>query len=71
MEQLHPTHTKGDMRILCDDCSNDDELFVFEHDSDAWICKRQAITLRRRLEMRCLGVVLVKVRGKGTCLGMD
>jgi hypothetical protein len=30
--------------MLRDDCSNNDELFVFEHDSYAWICKRQAIS---------------------------
>ncbi len=48
MAQLHPTPTKEQVRILCDAYSNDDELCVFklyiEHDSNAWICKRQAIT---------------------------
>jgi hypothetical protein len=43
MAQLHPTTTKGHMRIGCDDLSNDDELFVFEHDSDAWIWQLEEI----------------------------
>jgi hypothetical protein len=32
-----------------------DELFVFEHDSDAWICKRQVITLQEEAGDKVLG----------------
>ncbi len=44
MVQLHPIPTTEHVRVLYDDCSNNDELFVFEHDSDACIRKLQAVT---------------------------
>jgi hypothetical protein len=63
--QLHPTPTTEHVRILCDDCSNYDELFVFEYDSDAWIWKREAIKSREEAGNAVLGGA-----GEGD-LGMD
>ena len=51
--------------MFCKDCSNNDELFVFEHDSNAWICNRQAITLREEAG----GMVQAKVREGGLVWG--
>jgi hypothetical protein len=43
------------MRILCDDGSNDDELFVFDHDSDAWIWQLEQIKSREEAGDEVLG----------------
>ncbi len=71
MAQLHPTPTKEHMRILCDDGSNDYELYVFEHDSDAWIWKREAIKSREEAGDEVLGGGAGEGEGGGTWLGMD
>jgi hypothetical protein len=63
------------VRILCENCSNSDELFVFEllieHDSNAWICKLQAITLWEKAGDEVLWGGTGKGEGGVACLGMD
>jgi hypothetical protein len=66
MEQLHPTPTKEHVRILCDDGSNDDELFVLEHDSDAWIWKRERIKSLEEAGYEVLGGGAGEGEGEGT-----
>ncbi len=55
MLEVHGTAPTEHVRMLCDDCSNNDALFVFEHDSNAWICKRQAITSQEEAEDEVFG----------------
>jgi hypothetical protein len=65
MAQIHPTLTKKNARILHDG-SHDDELFVFEHDSDAWSWKREAIKSREEAKDEVLGGGAGDGEGEGT-----
>ncbi len=66
MAQLHPTPTTEHVRMLCDNCSNNDALFVVEHDSDACNCKREAITWREEAGDKVLGGGTGEGEGEGT-----
>ncbi len=73
MVQLQPPPTKEHVRIWCDDWSNDDEWFLFEHDSDWWILKQEAIKSREEAGDEVLGggAGEGEVVVEGTWLGMD
>ncbi len=71
MVQLHPPPTKEHVRIWCDDWSNDNELFLFEHDSDLSIWKQEAIKSRKEAGDEVLGGGTSEGEGEGTWLGMD
>jgi hypothetical protein len=46
-------------------------MFVIEHDSNAWICKLQAITLREEAGYEVLWGGAGEGEGGVACLGMD